>query len=268
MIVGVVGGGQLGRMLALAGRPLGLGFRFLDPSPDACARDVGELVVGAFDDAAALDRFAEGLDIATFEFENAQAAALEALAARVPVFPAPKSLRVGQDRLEEKKLFTAAGMRVADCAPVDSLEDLRRAVTDIGLPAILKTRRGGYDGRGQARLHGADDAPGAWESIGAQPAVYERFVDFGREVSLVGVRNKGGDTAFYPLVENVHEQGVLATTRAPAAGVPDALQRDAQRHASDLMQRLDHVGALCVEYFDVGGQDFATLALAGDKFHG
>jgi len=250
VIVGVVGGGQLGRMLALAGLPLGLRFRFLDPNDDACARRVGELIVADFDDAAALTRFGDGLDVATYEFENASAPSVRALAERVPVRPGAESLRVAQDRVLEKQCFETAGMRVAPWRRVDALEDLREAIVAVGTPGVLKTRTGGYDGKGQSRIRRAGDASQAWDDIDRAPAIYEGFVDFRREISLVFLRGVSGQTAAYPLVENLHTGGVLARTVAPAPRVDPSTQRHAEEQVARLARRLDHTGALTVEFFE------------------
>ncbi|MFG0274276.1 MAG: 5-(carboxyamino)imidazole ribonucleotide synthase [Phycisphaerales bacterium] len=258
MIVGVVGAGQLGRMLALAGLPLGLRFRFLDPNNDACARRVGDLVTSPFDDAQALARFGEGLDVATYEFENASADSVRALAERVPVRPGAESLRVTQDRVLEKQFFEDADLPVAPWAPVESLDDLISAIDTVGAPGVLKTRTGGYDGKGQARIGRTEDARAAWAAIGERPAIYERFVEFDREVSLIFVRSAHGETAAYPLVENTHIGGILARTDAPAPRVTEAMQRDAETRVSALAARLDHIGVLTVEFFEAGGRLIAN----------
>ncbi len=166
MRLGILGGGQLARMLALAGLPLGVRCRFLDPAADACAREAGELVVGAYDDPASLEVFARGLDAVTFEFENVPAKALEWLSARLPVAPSPAALAAGQDRLSEKTLFRRLGFMVHDFAPASSDEELRAAVETLGLPCIAKTRRLGYDGKGQAVLRTRDDVQAAWSRLG------------------------------------------------------------------------------------------------------
>jgi len=227
-VIGVIGGGQLGRMLALAGIPLGLSFRFLDPSPDAPAREVGELLVGAYDDPACLDRLADGAAVVTYEFENVPVAA----ARRVGAVPGAAALEASQDRLVEKQLFRRLGIPTA---PIDD------EVT--GFPALLKTRRLGYDGKGQ-RLVGTHQ--------GTDPGyVLEGLVPFDRELSLVSVRGASGETAFYPLVENVHEGGILRSSRVPAVAAPQA---QAQEFAMRLLDDLGYVGVLALELFDVGGK--------------
>jgi 5-(carboxyamino)imidazole ribonucleotide synthase len=227
-LVAVIGGGQLGRMLGLAGIPLGLSFRFLDPAPEAPAREVGELVVGAYDDPAALDRLVSGADVVTYEFENVPVEA----ARRAGAVPAAAALEAAQDRLAEKRLFRRLGIPTA---PIDD------EVTTF--PALLKTRRLGYDGKGQRLV---ETRPGF------DPGhVLEGLVPFDRELSLLAVRGRDGDTRFWPLVENVHEGGILRLSRAPAAGAPQAL---AEGYATRLLDELGYVGVLALELFDVGGE--------------
>ena len=232
-LVACIGGGQLGRMLGLAGLPLGLSFRFLDPSPDACAREVGELVVGAYGDPDALDRFVDGADVVTYEFENVPVEA----AVRVGAVPGAAALERGQDRLREKELFHSLGIPTARFG---SLEE-------TGLPAVVKSRRLGYDGKGQRLV----DAP---ETVG-DDEIAEELVQFDRELSIVGVRGRDGETRFWPVGENVHTDGILRVTRAPAANAPQA---QAETICTALMDELDYVGVLAVELFDVGGRLLAN----------
>ncbi len=232
MIVGVIGGGQLGRMLALAGIPLGLSFRFLDPSPDAPAAEVGELLVGDYDDPHLLDQLAEGAEVVTYEFENVPVAA----ARRVSPIPAAAALEAAQDRLVEKQLFRKLGI------PTTRIDDEVEV-----FPALLKSRFLGYDGKGQRLV---ETRPGT-----VPGHVLEQRVDFDRELSLLAVRSGDGDTRFWPLIENVHEDGILRTSRAPAA---DAPQEDAEEYASRILDELEYVGVLALELFDVGGQLLAN----------
>jgi 5-(carboxyamino)imidazole ribonucleotide synthase len=232
-LVACIGGGQLGRMLGLAGSRLGLSFRFLDPSPDACARDVGELVVADYDDADALDRLAQGADVVTYEFENVPVE----MAARVGAVPGVEALRRGQDRLQEKELFRSLGIPTARFGTFG----------DTGLPALAKTRRLGYDGKGQ-RLVEADGHLGEDE-------LAEELVPFDRELSIVGVRGGDGETRFWPVGENVHRDGILRVTCAPARGGP---QREAEAIAAALMEALEYVGVLAVELFEVCGRLLAN----------
>jgi 5-(carboxyamino)imidazole ribonucleotide synthase len=224
-VVGVIGGGQLGRMLALAGIPLGLSFRFLDPSPDAPAAEVGELLVGAYDDPELLDRLADGATAVTYEFENVPVAAAE----RVGAIPAAAALEASQDRLVEKQLF-----RRLDIPTPRMNDEVER------FPAILKTRRLGYDGKGQRLV-------AEWDGGDAAHVLEER-VAFERELSLLAVRGADGETRFWPLVENVHEDGILRTSRAPAA---DAPQAEAEAYAARLLDELGYVGVLALELFEV-----------------
>ena len=232
MIVGVIGGGQLGRMLALAGIPLGLSFRFLDPSPDAPAAEVGELILGDYDDPELLDRLADGAAAVTYEFENVPVAAAE----RVGAIPAAAALQASQDRLVEKLLFRELGI------PTPRIDDEVET-----LPAILKTRRLGYDGKGQRLVE-------TWEGPGPSHVLEER-VPFDRELSLLAVRAADGATRFYPLVENVHEGGILRVSRAPAANAPQA---EAEEYGARLLDELGYVGVLALELFDVGGRLLAN----------
>jgi 5-(carboxyamino)imidazole ribonucleotide synthase len=230
VIVGVIGGGQLGRMLALAGIPLGLSFRFLDPSSDAPAAEVGELLVGAYDDPDLLDRLADGAAAVTYEFENVPVAA----ARRVGAVPAAAALEAAQDRRTEKELFQRLGIPTP-------------AFGDVPPPAVVKTRRLGYDGKGQRIERGAYAA--------ADDELAEELLDFDRELSLIAVRGRDGETRFYPLVENVHGDGILRTSRAPAA---DAPQAEAEEYATRLLDELGYVGVLALELFDVGGRLLAN----------
>ena len=231
--VAVLGGGQLGRMLALAGIPLGLAFRFLDPAADAPAGQVGELLVGAYDDPALLDRLADGAAAVTYEFENVPVAA----ARRVGALPAPAALEHGQDRLVEKKLFRRLGIPTARFG----------SLADTGLPALVKSRRLGYDGKGQRRVEREEPL--------REDELAEELVPFERELSILAVRGREGETAFYPLVENVHEEGILRLSRVPAAGAP---QRQAEELAGRLLDELGYVGVLAVELFEVGGRLLAN----------
>jgi 5-(carboxyamino)imidazole ribonucleotide synthase len=250
--VGILGGGQLGRMLALAGYPLGLSFRFLDPSPEACAGQVGELCVGEFADLEALSRFAQGLDLVTYEFENVPVEAAKRLAQSLPVFPPPKALEVAQDRLQEKSFMRALGIPTPPFHPVDGEGDLKEALKAVGLPALLKTRRGGYDGKGQALVRTEGEALEALKALGEKGLLLEGFVPFDREVSLLAVRGRDGALAFYPLVENHHRGGILRLSLAPAPGLAEALQRKAEAYAKEALRALDYAGVLALEFFQVG----------------
>jgi 5-(carboxyamino)imidazole ribonucleotide synthase len=247
MRIGIIGAGQLGRMMALSGIPLGLDFAMYDRTADVPGAAVARVVTGEFDDRAKLARFARTVDVVTFDWENVPVESARAVAAIRPVRPPPRALEVAQDRLAEKRLFLRLGMRVAPFLPVDTRADLDRAVAQLGTPGILKTRRLGYDGKGQVQVHRRSDSDAAWQALGGRALVYERLVDFSREVSLVAVRGRGGEVQSYPLAENLHSSGILAETRAPFADA--RLQREAERNHRRLFREFGYVGVLCVEYF-------------------
>jgi 5-(carboxyamino)imidazole ribonucleotide synthase len=255
--IGVLGGGQLARMLVLAGAPLGVRFRVLDQNPDACAGQIAPLVVADYADEAALVAFADSVDVVTFDFENVPASAAEAVAARVPVFPNPQALQVAQDRLAEKTLFHALGLATPDFAPVDSRAGLDAAVGAIGTPSILKTRRLGYDGKGQFRLRAPVDVDAAWRALGGVPLILERFVPFDREASLIAVRGRDGDFRAWPLTRNWHRDGILSASLAPDPDGSD-LAALAFAAAQRLAERLDYVGVFALEFFVEGGRLLAN----------
>ncbi len=260
MTIGILGGGQLGRMLALAGYPLGLRFRFLDPAPDAPAGHVGELIVGDFNDPRAVDEFLRGVDMVTYEFENVPVECVRGIEACVPTFPPSTALATAQDRLAEKTLFARMGIGVPPFAPVTSLDELRATAATIGSPAVLKTRRMGYDGKGQSVLRTASDAEAAWRAVGGDSAaargglILESFVAFDCEMSILGVRGRDGSKRFYPLVQNVHESGILRVSRAPAPLGTPALQSLAEAECGRVMDELNYVGVLAIEFFVKDGR--------------
>jgi 5-(carboxyamino)imidazole ribonucleotide synthase len=258
MIVGVLGAGQLGRMLALAGYPLGLRFRFLEAAGETPAGMLAECLRGSFHDRQVLDRFAAGLDVVTYEFENVPADAAQYLNQHVPVYPGPHALETAQDRLLEKLLFQRLGIPTPAHAPVDDRADLTQALGEIGLPAVLKTRRLGYDGKGQMVLRDAEDIERAAFLLAKGTLLLEAFVPFQREVSILGVRNRQGQTAFYPLVENHHREGILRRSLAPAPGLNPALQMRAERYAVSILETLDYVGVVAVEFFEHEGRLLAN----------
>jgi 5-(carboxyamino)imidazole ribonucleotide synthase len=259
--VGILGGGQLARMMALAGAPLGLRFLVMDSVADACAGQFAPMVVADYRDEAALAEFARRVDCATFDFENVPAESAQWLADRVPVFPSPRALAVAQDRWEEKSLFNRLGIGTPPFRAVDSRAALQAALEDIGAPAILKTRRLGYDGKGQFRLRSAADADAAWQALGAQAAtvglILEGFVAFQRELSVVAVRGRDGEFRTWPLTENWHEQGVLSLSLAPARATP-ALAARAVDCALRVAEALDYVGVFALELFERDGELLAN----------
>ena len=250
--VGILGGGQLARMLALSGAPLGLRLLVMDTVADACAGQFAPLLVGDYRDEAALAQFAGKVDVATFDFENVPAESAEWLAARVPVFPSPRALAVAQDRLAEKTLFRELGIPVPEFAAVSDRAGLDAALAAVGTPCILKTRRLGYDGKGQFRIRSLADADAAWEALGAQAGkvglIVEAFVPFERELSVVAVRGRDGEFRTWPLTWNWHVDGVLSASLAPARVEP-ALADTAIAHARRLAERLDYVGVFALELF-------------------
>ena len=259
--VGILGGGQLARMMALSGAPLGLRFRILDNVADACAGQFAPMIVGDYTDQAALGEFASQVDVATFDFENVPAASAQWLAERVPVFPSPQALAVAQDRLAEKSLFRELGIPVPDFADIASREQLEAAVARLGTPCILKTRRLGYDGKGQFRIKSVADIDAAWDALGAQVArvglIVEGFVHFQRELSVVAVRGRDGEFRAWPLTENWHVDGVLSASLAPAT-VDAGMQATALSHARRLAEAMDYVGVFALELFCRDGELLAN----------
>jgi 5-(carboxyamino)imidazole ribonucleotide synthase len=253
MRIGIIGAGQLGRMLALAGYPLALQFRFLDTAADSPGGQVAPIVLGAFDDPRSLARLATDVDLVTYEFENVPVAALERVASRRPVWPPVDALRVSQDRLLEKTLFADLDIPTPPFRAVDSRAELEAAARELGLPCVLKTRRLGYDGKGQFVLKRRADVARAWEALGGVPLILEGFVRFEREASIVAVRSTRGETRFYPVVENEHRAGILHRTLAPLRGGA-RLQRLAERHATRLLDHFGYAGVLTIEFFVVDGR--------------
>ena len=250
--VGILGGGQLARMMALSGAPLGLRFLVMDTVADACAGQFAPMIVGDWRDEKALAEFASRVDVATFDFENVPAESAQWLADRVPVFPQPRALAVAQDRLAEKTLFRELGIPVPEFAAIATREELDAAIAQLGTPCILKTRRLGYDGKGQFRIKSPVDAAAAWDALGAQATtvglILEGFVAFERELSVVAVRGRDGEFRTWPLTENWHVDGVLSASLAPAKA-DAALAQTAFAHARKLAEALDYVGVFALELF-------------------
>jgi len=252
--LGIVGGGQLGRMLALAAVPLGIECTVLDPSADAPARLVARHIRAAYDDSAALAALAAASDVVTYEFEHLPISAIRRLAAQVPVSPSADALAIVQDRITQKEFLDAHQVPIAPWAPVRDAGECTAAAKRIGAPGVLKTARDGYDGKGQRVVREAGQLAAAWAELGQQPCVYEGFVRFEREVSLLSVRGTAGIVAAYPLVENVHRDGILRLTTAPAAGITTDHERQAAAITHALLDHWEYVGVLTVELFDVQGR--------------
>jgi 5-(carboxyamino)imidazole ribonucleotide synthase len=248
----VVGGGQLGLMLGEAGAPLGIEFRFLDPVETAPAQRVGPLIVGALGDREKLVELCEGCDAVTYEWEGVPAAAMAALTPATRVDPPVRALRVSQDRIAEKTLANDLGIATAPFAAIGDASELRAAIDAIGFPSILKTRTGGYDGKGQVRIASDADLAPAWHELApAAPLVLEGYVDFDRELSVIACRGRDGDTVVWPLAENQHRHGILRESRV--GHVDEPTQRAAANIATRVLDELEYVGVLCVELFDVAG---------------
>jgi 5-(carboxyamino)imidazole ribonucleotide synthase len=274
--IGILGGGQLGYMLALAGYPLGLHFRFLDPSPEAPVGRIATRITAQFTDRTALKKFAAGLELVTYEFENVPVETARFLAEHVPVLPPPAALEAAQDRLKEKRLFQKLGIATTEFAPVADREALDAAVKQIGLPAILKTCRMGYDGKGQWILRSGEDVsrlksefPAASTAAGEKsrgnastepitPFLLECLVPFARELSVLAVRGRTGETAVYPLVENHHRGGILRLSLAPGPRLDRAVQHAAEDAARRVFDALQYVGVLAIEFFEHEGRLLAN----------
>ncbi len=258
MTIGILGGGQLGYMLALAGYPLGLHFRFLDPSPEAPVGRIAQRVTADYTDQAALEKFSSGLELVTYEFENVPVEAARFLAERVPVYPPPAALEAAQDRLAEKSLFRKLGIATTEFVPVSNPAELEAAVKSLGLPAVLKTSRMGYDGKGQWILRAAEDVAKAKSELPPVKLILERFVPFTRELSVLAIRSRNGESAIYPLVENHHRSGILRLSLAPAPRLDADIQRAAERAAHRLLESLKYVGVLAIEFFEHQGELLAN----------
>jgi 5-(carboxyamino)imidazole ribonucleotide synthase len=256
MRAGIIGAGQLGQMLGIAARDLGIECRFLDPSIDPPAAAYGDVIQRPFDDAEALADIAASCDVITYEFENVPVVALQRVSDMRPVYPPTEALRQAQDRLNEKQLFERLDIPLPGFHTIDRREDLEAAASALGLPMVVKTRRLGYDGKGQYVVRNEADKRAAWQSLGGQPLIAEQFVPFDFEVSSIGVRATNGETRIYPLSRNVHRDGILHTSCSPvdAAGLSDR----AADFVTRLMQHLDYVGVLALELFVAGDRLFAN----------
>ena len=259
--IGILGGGQLGRMLAVAAARLGFRTHIFEPGANPPAGDVAHaLTTAGYDDVDALTAFAKSVDIVTFEFENIPTDALDVIENITPIRPNREALRTSQDRLVEKQFLEGLGLTVAPFADIANAADLEAAMTTIGAPSILKTRRFGYDGKGQSRLRSADDAAGALADMAGNPAVLEGFVNFTAEVSVIAARSPSGEVACFDPGENVHRDGILHTTTVPAR-LSAAQRMDAVLLAAKILNALDYVGVLGVELF-VTPQGFIVNEIA------
>ncbi len=252
-VVGILGGGQLARMLILAGTPLGVRFQVLDRCADACAGALAPLNVADWQDRDALQRLARAVDVVTFDFENVPAAATAVIATSAPVFPQPNALAIAQDRLAEKALFAEIGLATPAFSAVSSRAELDTALQKVGVPAILKTRRLGYDGKGQFRLYSLADADRAWAALSSQAVEYELILEalvaFESEISVLAVRGRDGEFRAWPVTRNWHTEGILSVSLAPAPGLSAELEAAAVEHARTLAERLEYVGVLALELF-------------------
>ncbi|MGD9839670.1 MAG: 5-(carboxyamino)imidazole ribonucleotide synthase [Afipia sp.] len=257
--IGILGGGQLGRMLALAAARLGLKTQIFSPDPDSPAFDVVQNATCAeYADVEALELFASDVSVITYEFENIPSSTAMILSARRPVLPDPKVLETTQDRLAEKDFVTKLGIATARYADVSSAQDLKVAIEKIGLPAVLKTRRFGYDGKGQAVVREGDDPDKVWADLETRSAILEAFVPFEREVSVVAARGAGGEVVCYDVTENEHRDHILKYSHAPAR-ISDELAAQARTIAEKIAEALDYVGVFAVELFVVPGKDGLSL---------
>ncbi|HEX6741698.1 MAG TPA: 5-(carboxyamino)imidazole ribonucleotide synthase [Sphingomicrobium sp.] len=246
--IGIVGGGQLGRMLAMAAAQLGYKCHILDPHERPCAADVAaEFTRATYDDEAALRAFADAVDVATYEFENLPVEPLKLLGDKLR--PSVRSLQIAQDRAEEKRFIETSAAAVAKWRTIASLDDVRTAVAELGAPVVLKTRRYGYDGKGQAWIRSADEAGAAWDEIGREPAIAEQAVRFDAEFSVIVARWSDGRHRFWDSPRNEHREGILRTSTVPCAGIAAAQVEQARAAALGIAQALGHVGVLTVEYF-------------------
>jgi 5-(carboxyamino)imidazole ribonucleotide synthase len=264
--IGIIGGGQLGRMLALAAAPLGYRVHIYAPDRDSCAAEVAaDFTCAAYDDRAALAAFAGKIDVATFEFENVDPAALVALGKMVPLHPPVSALEIGQDRIAEKRFASELGGTTARWHPVDSRADLDVAIAAVGTPSILKTVRMGYDGKGQARLMSANDADAAWEALQGQAAILEEMVKFDHEFSLIVARDQQGRVAFWDAPKNVHVDGILATSTVPAAEAIREHILAARALVRKMAEKLGYVGVFAIEFF--GGAEGPVFNEMAPRVH-
>jgi len=258
MRIGILGSGQLGRMLALAGHPLGHSFSFFDSSANSATAGLGECTVASFEDIAALTRFARECDVITYEFENVPCSAAEVLSTIKPVFPPARALEVSQDRLVEKEFLQGLGIGTPRFRSASSESELREACEALGLPCIAKTRRFGYDGKGQARIDDLADVSRVWKALQGAPLLVEGFVPFSRELSVIATRDQGGQVCWYPLSQNEHIEGILHRSELPAPDVTHTMRKTAYELISKVLEELQYVGTLAIELFEVRGEVLAN----------
>ncbi len=249
MKVGILGGGQLAQMLAQSGIPLGMEFVFVSPEKQPCSAPFGDHICAEYEDPEAIKELIKRTDVVTYEFENIPVPPLELLELEIPLYPPSKVLKVAQDRFAEKQMFSALGIPVGAFLAVDDLEGLRQAVEKIGLPAVLKTRTQGYDGKGQVVLRNTDQLETAWDAVGHVPCIVEQLIKFDREVSIIAARDPQGNKVFYPLNENEHDEGILRVARSCTN---DAAQQTAEGLINQILDSLEYVGVLALELFQCG----------------
>ena len=257
--LGIIGGGQLGMMLAQAARTLNINTIALDPNPSCPASHVCDIITANYDDPQALDELAAKSDTVTYEFENVPVDSAHHVMRTVPVRPGPLALETAQDRLNERTMFAHLDIPAPPMRPIDSLDSLRIAVQDLGTPCLLKARRLGYDGKGQALIDNPASIDLAWQTIGEVPAILDAFVPFSRELSIIATRATDGSVVTYPLNHNIHRAGILRVTKAPARDVPDPVYNQAKAAATKVLNHLDYVGTIAVEFFQVGAGENAQL---------
>lgn len=256
MRIGIIGAGQLGQMLGFAARGMEADCLFVDPSDSPPAAECGDVIQKPFDDSDALAELAASCDVITYEFENVPVEALHKIEGKVPIYPPADALRHSQDRLDEKRLFDSLGIPLPGYHAIDTREDLAAAVDALGLPVVIKTRRLGYDGKGQFVIRKHDDLDEAWKKLGSNSLIAEQWVNFDYEVSCIGARNVDGEIAIYPLSHNVHEDGILRTSRSPVDA--PALAERAEAYVRRLLNHLNYVGVLALELFVCGDELLAN----------
>ena len=256
MRIGIIGAGQLGQMLGFAARGMEADCLFVDPSDSPPAAECGEVIQKPFDDSGALAELAASCDVITYEFENVPVEALHKIEGKVPIYPPADALRHSQDRLDEKRLFDSLGIPLPGYHAIDTREDMAAAVDALGLPVVIKTRRLGYDGKGQFIIRKHDDLDEAWKKLGSNALIAEQWVNFDYEVSCIGARNVDGEIVIYPLSHNVHEDGILRTSRSPVDA--PALTERAEAYVRRLLNHLNYVGVLALELFVCGDELLAN----------